>query len=101
MNKDLSIKRGERLAQRITQQYAKTFYFASRFLPAGKRYSAYVVYAVCRLSDEAVDNPEEAPLKRLSRIRENIEMAFRAGPLQEDLLRAFRQTITRFGIPKV
>ena len=40
----------------LTYTYAKTFYFASYFLPKHKRAACYAVYAFCRYADDLVDN---------------------------------------------
>lgn len=42
-------------AEAICRRHAKSFYFASHFLPDEKRRRAYAVYAFCRLLDDAVD----------------------------------------------
>ncbi|MFH0827207.1 MAG: phytoene/squalene synthase family protein [Candidatus Omnitrophota bacterium] len=100
MKETTPLERGMQLAQKITRQYAKTYYFASRFMPREKKSPAYIVYAVCRISDEAVDTTSDATLSSLSRAQENIELAYSDSPLQEDLILAFRQTVMRFDIPK-
>lgn len=100
MKENQAWKRGLRLAQDITRHHAKTYYFASRFLPKEKQDPAYIVYAVCRISDEIVDNFEGTSLNRLSRIKDDIGLAYGDAPLKEDLLLAFRQTVTGFDIPK-
>jgi len=46
-------------ARAICSRHAKSFYFASQFLPRPKRDYAYAVYAYCRLMDDAVDVPGE------------------------------------------
>lgn len=46
-------------ARAICQRHARSFYFASHFLPVPKRYAAYAVYAFCRLMDDAVDRAED------------------------------------------
>ena len=46
-------------ARAICQRHAKSFYFASKFLPRAKRDAAYAVYAFCRLMDDAVDESAE------------------------------------------
>jgi phytoene synthase len=45
-------------ARDICRRHARSFYFASHFLPRKKRDHAYAVYAFCRMLDDAVD---EAP----------------------------------------
>jgi len=87
-------------AKEITKKYAKTFYFASCFLDNDKKNAAYAVYAICRLSDEAVDNMS-VPLKRdLNRLKEKIDSAYSQLPLGESILSAFRQTVLQYKIPK-
>lgn len=39
----------------ITKKHASTLYLNSRFLPKDKRNATYVVYAICRITDDAVD----------------------------------------------
>ncbi|MDI6401807.1 phytoene/squalene synthase family protein [Balneolaceae bacterium ANBcel3] len=41
--------------EEVTRSYAKTFYFAARFLPIEKRYPVYAVYALCRMLDHLAD----------------------------------------------
>lgn len=42
-------------ARQICREHARSFYFASHFLPRPKRDHAYAVYAFCRLLDDAAD----------------------------------------------
>ena len=46
-------------ARDVCRRHARSFYFASHFLPVEKRYAAYAVYAFCRMMDDAVDQVEE------------------------------------------
>ncbi len=41
--------------RRIVRNHARTFWLASRFLPAGKRRAAFALYAFCRVADDMVD----------------------------------------------
>lgn len=95
------LKEGFRKAESITRQYAKTFYFASKFLPAENRLAAYSVYAICRMSDESVDtkNPVSKE-EQLTKVRENINAAYYNQLLKNPLLIAFKQTIISYKIPK-
>lgn len=100
MNK--STADGFRAARTITKQHAKTFYFASHFLPAEKRAAAYAVYAVCRISDDLVDKDSSAAVaKKLSQMQQSIQAVYDGTPLSDDLLRAFRETVTTFAIPQL
>lgn len=92
---------GCQLAQTITKKYAKTFYFASRFLKRDKRNAAYAVYALCRISDEAVDAKENTqPGQSLKMLKEIIGSAYGSLALENTLLEAFRETVNKYGIPK-
>ncbi len=44
----------------ICRRNARSFYFASFFLPPAKRKAAYAVYAFCRMIDDAIDVPDAA-----------------------------------------
>lgn len=93
--------RGFKDAELITKKFAKTFYFASRFLGREKRYAAYSVYALCRISDEAVDsgnNPSAADM--LAGLQDNISAAYSDTKLKDNILLAFRSTVSGYGIPK-
>jgi len=96
-----SIRAGYYTAKLITRQYAKTFYFASRFLTKEKRNAAYSIYAACRVSDDSVDNPEDSPSPvRLEQINKKINAAYRNQEANDSLLLAFKDTICRYQIPK-
>jgi phytoene synthase len=96
-----SLARGYLRAQSITKKYAKTFYLASLFLDRELRRASYAVYALCRLSDESVDDLQQAdPDARLAQLRGNIADAYGEEALSEELLEAFRQTVTTYAIPK-
>src|SRR4051795_7887912 len=47
-----------RASRAICRQQAKSFYFASFFLPKHKRNAAYAVYAFCRMIDDAIDQDD-------------------------------------------
>jgi len=91
-------------ARAITKQHAKTFYFASHFLPSEKRPAAYAVYALCRISDDTVDadsSSTAAVAKNLSRIQGSLNAVYDGSPLTDDLLMAFKQTVDTYAIPKL
>lgn len=97
------IKQGFNEARRITKKNARTFYLTSFFLPKKTRQAAYSIYAVCRISDESVDDLrlrlDEKELA-LQQVRKNIDLAFSADPLQDAILLAFRSTVQEFNIPQ-
>lgn len=89
------------LARAITKQYAKTFYFASRFLKTDKRNAAYAVYAICRISDETVDNAAGGSSEQsLEKLEKNIAAAYNQTVPDNAILSAFRQTVEKYKIPQ-
>jgi phytoene synthase len=89
-------------AEALTRKNAKTFYFASRFLPLEQRRAAYAVYAICRISDDSVDDTEGfADRAGLDQARQGIESAYGNEALSSDILLAFRATVRRYQIPKL
>jgi len=92
---------GFKQAEIITKQYAKTFYFASRFLPKEKRRASYAVYAICRISDETVDAQNFTNIEGLKRLQADINAVYSGGPLHSPILLAFSQTINKYQIPKL
>ncbi len=97
---DTLVAEGFRRAEMITRRYAKTFYFASRFLPREKRRATYALYALCRLSDAAVDEAPESPEAHLERAKSAITLAYSGSDIKDPLLLAFRQTVIRYDIPR-
>jgi 15-cis-phytoene synthase len=92
---------GYRIAKEITRKYARSFYFASHFLKPEKRNAAFAIYAICRISDESVDNSKAIDnSERLNTIGCNIQTAYSSLELTNSLLLAFRQTINQYQIPR-
>jgi phytoene synthase len=88
-------------ARAMTKKHAKTFYFASRFLPHAKRNAAYAVYAVCRITDDAVDTATEASSSsNIHVIQEKIDAVYGGQALDDQLLLAFKETVESDNIPK-
>jgi phytoene synthase len=101
MKDNKRIKLGYSLAKTITKKFAKTYYFASRFLPKDKRYAAYSIYAICRISDESVDdNKGIANTEKLMQIKKDIDLVYAGAALDDNLLSVFKAAINRYQIPK-
>ncbi|MBN1870437.1 MAG: squalene/phytoene synthase family protein [Candidatus Omnitrophica bacterium] len=99
--KDTAAQKGFAESRDITKKWAKSFYFASLFLPKEKRYASYAVYAVCRACDYSVDNiTDTSKSQNLSRIKEIIKEAYEDIPLTQNVALAFRETIRTYQIPK-
>src|SRR5437870_3464879 len=109
-----------RAARGICKRHAKSFYFASFFLPKYKRNAAYAVYAFCRMIDDAIDQ-DDATIEstgacgcggieqRLSLFRDRLDEIY-AGTLElpntefrseaQHALFAFSRTVERYEIPR-
>jgi phytoene synthase len=55
-----------------------TFYSAFRSLPSPRRQAVYVIYAFCRMIDDAVDEPEQSPYT-LGELKEQFDRYEQAG----------------------
>ncbi|KFE71281.1 phytoene/squalene synthase family protein [Hyalangium minutum] len=71
------VAQGYRLAQRVTREHAKSFYFASYLLFGARRKAAFALYAFCRRLDDMVDEGSQgaAPVDlkaRLARARQMV-----------------------------
>ncbi len=101
MDRQKTLREGFAQARKITAKYAKTFYFASHFLPQSKKLAAYSIYAVCRASDESVDAIPDISGNQLLDIRRRIQSAYSEAQLEDSLLLAFRQTVRDYDIPRI
>lgn len=89
-------------AREVCRRHAKSFYFASPFLPLAKRRHAYAVYALCRRLDDAVDNaPDEAAaLASMERFGDTLDQIYDTEPLGDPVLEAARLTVAACDIPR-
>ena len=89
------LRTGFQEAKRITKKFAKTFYLASLFLPKDKKYASYAVYAICRLSDETVDDltcPD--PELNLQKLEQKIAASY-----TQDIIDTLGKRLTEIIIP--
>lgn len=100
MENTFFLNEGFKQAKAITKKTAKSFYFASRFLPKEKRNAAYAVYAICRLSDDSVDNCSFAAEEQLKIIKDKIQSCYSNETLTEPILTVFHHTVNKYKIPK-
>lgn len=93
-------------ARQICKHHARSFYFASHFLPRPKRDHAYAVYAFCRLLDDAADEePSIESVERFERVLDDAYVLRGTGvPTSVDgdseALKAFAHTVRACEIPK-
>lgn len=82
----------------VAREHGRTFYFASRFLPASRRRAILAAYAYCRLADDIVDrgDPTDRPATMTALARWEQELDEPVSPVA----RAFALVRDRYGIPK-
>jgi len=91
-------------ARAITRRYARSFYFASRFLPAEKRWATYALYGFCRYADNLIDlqrtRGREELLSELACLAAETSLAYRTGESEHPIIKSFIHTARRYGIPE-
>jgi 15-cis-phytoene synthase len=90
-----------RRCQALHRRHGRTYYLATRLLPAWKRRHVHALYGFTRYADEIVDAPDgSTPQRRAERLRAWGE-AFLAGDLSDPLLPAVLHTVEVFGLDRV
>lgn len=98
-----SLQRSYRRAERVTAAWAKSFHFASRFLPATKKRAIFALYDYCRHADNLVDARGDRPASLVRRelaglAREVTAIHGGAAPSEERWL-ALADTLHRYPVP--
>jgi phytoene synthase len=65
-----------------TKQSGSNFYYSFLFLPRPRREAMYTIYALCRMVDSAVDDPQPGsnPLEVLAKWRKEVSTAYQGHP---------------------
>jgi len=97
----------------VTYRFAKTFYFASRFIPQSKRNACYAVYAFCRYVDDIIDVAMETgnvtredAVVLVAQWRGDLDDLYsgnvrsHSNELQGQILLAWEDTLSRYHIPR-
>jgi phytoene synthase len=90
-------------AEAVTAEWAKSFHFASRFLPGPKRRAIFAIYEFCRHADNLVD---ERGTRSIAAVRDELieldatvrALHAGAGPVDVRWL-ALHDTLRRYAIP--
>lgn len=78
---------------------SRSFHVASLILPRAVREPATVLYAFCRVADDAVDlSPGRKEAVR--RLRERLDRAYAGNPIRSHIDEAFARVVKNFSIPK-
>ena len=91
-------------ARTITAQFARSFYFSSRFLPIEKRWATYALYGFCRYADNLVDlqrtRSQEELLAELECLAKEVSLAYRTGESEHPIIKSFIFIARKFNIPE-
>ena len=88
----------------LTKRYGTTYYWGARLLPTAQRRDVYTVYALCRLADDIVDEPDRddpaAPPRgtageRLAAFRTQFFAALNRGSADEPVMAAIVDSLRR------
>lgn len=97
---------GRRRCAELTRRHGTTYYWGALLLPPDQRRDVYAVYALCRLADDLVDEPDMVdlavprlgtPAQRLAAFREWFFEALEAGEADEPVMDAIVESIRRRG----
>ena len=90
-----------RRCREILRAGSKSFHAASLFLPARVRAPASVLYAFCRVADDAVDlvSPKHAP-EAVARMRERLGKIYAGEPNDTPVDRALSVVVKRYDLPR-
>lgn len=88
----------------LHRRHGRTYYLATRLLPAWKRRHVHALYGFTRYADEIVDRTEALPVaqraRRLARWSGQFLAGLRGEPVDDPLLPAVLHTIAVFGLDR-
>jgi phytoene synthase len=89
-----------RACRRINARYGRTYFLATRFLPAASRPSVHALYGFARLADEIVDNAVAPgdPAEALNSLETALAEALSGAPPAHPVLLALADTVRRHHI---
>ena len=95
--------------RKITSEFAKTFYLATRFLPYNKQRSTFAIYGLCRFLDNVVDEMEDLVAENridqrqiqstLIEWKKNLRDTYEGNTSDNPILLAFSDVLIRHHIP--
>jgi 15-cis-phytoene synthase len=87
--------------EEILRAGSKSFYAASRLLPQRVRGPATIVYAFCRVADDAVDEaPPEGALEAVQALRSRLDRVYESRPDDHPIDRALSDVVAHYGLPR-
>ena len=104
--RDPLLAEGYRRCAELTRRHGTTYYWGARLLPPEQRVDVYAVYALCRLADDIVDEPDKVdvavpthpdPAVRLRLFEQAFTEALAAGGCEEPVMAAVVDSLRRRG----
>ena len=88
----------------LNARHGRTYFLATRLLPAARRPAVHALYGFARYADEIVDDtalalPPHARASRLARLAAQLDAALRGEPTGLPVLAALADTARRYAIP--
>ncbi|MFD9893657.1 phytoene/squalene synthase family protein [Amycolatopsis sp. NPDC059027] len=86
--------------ERINAHHGRTFFLATRLLPAHARPAVHALYGFARMADELVDNPEPGtdPAVALDKVADLVGIVFDGGRPGDPVLAALADTVARYAL---
>lgn len=100
------LRAGYQRCAQLTREYGTTYYWGAALLPKRQRQDVFSVYALCRLADDIVDEPEKVDLsvptggtpgERLQAFRDLFFAAMERGGSDEPVMAAIVDSLARRG----
>jgi len=103
VNSAMALERSHLRAERATAEWAKSFYFASRFLPREKKRAVFALYDYCRHADNLVDargdRPRAQVLADLEELAATVRSIHAGAPPRGERWLALADTLRRYDVP--
>ncbi|GII81788.1 phytoene synthase [Sphaerisporangium rufum] len=96
----MTLTAGYERCRRLHARYGRSYYLATRLLPAWKRRHVHALYGFARYADEIVDSFGMTGDRRtaLDRLTDRTAAALAGEPVDDPVLPAFAHTVRSFGI---
>jgi phytoene synthase len=97
-----TLQEAYRECRRINARHGKTFFLATRLLPAQARPATHALYGFARTADELVDNPAPGsdPKSALDELGQRLDSVFAGRRETDPVFVALADTVRRYGLDR-